>query len=231
MLDVFIIIDVPLQGAVGRQALPQKHRVHDGLPVDRVADGGDDVFIFAPVVVPEVKENAAVVAGFEIVAGKAVFSLELLGIFGVEERKVQLAGLQLHCLCVVVGDDFEDDTVDVCSALKIALVFLKNDRLTDVPACELICARADGAAEEIGGLEVFAIQKMLRQNRHRHVIQKCNVGSREAEGDGIVVFHRDFLHVLEVRRILRAVVGVHDGLNGELHVVCGEALAVVPGDI
>lgn len=60
---------------------------------------------------------------------------------------------------------------------------------------------------------------MLRQNRHRHVIQKCNVGSREAEGDGIVVFHRDFLHVLEVRRILRAVVGVHDGLNRELHVV------------
>ena len=72
---------------------------------------------------------------------------------------------------------------------------------------------------------------MLRQNRHRHVIQKCNVGSREAEGDGIVVFHRDFLHVLEVRRVLRAVVGVHDGLDREFHVVCGEALAVVPGDV
>ena len=72
---------------------------------------------------------------------------------------------------------------------------------------------------------------MLRQNRHRHVIQKCNVGSREAEGDGIVVFHRDFLHVLEVRGVLRAVVGVHDGLDREFHVVCGEALAVVPGDV
>ena len=158
VLDVFVIIDVPLQGAVGRQALPQKHRVHDGLPVDRIADGGDDVFIFGPVVVPEVKENAAVVAGFEIVAGKAVFSLELLGVFGVEERKVQLAGLQLHGLRIVVGDDLEDDAVDVCRALKIALVFLENDRLPHVPACELICARADRIAEEVGGLEVFAIQ-------------------------------------------------------------------------
>ena len=158
VLDVFIIIDVPLQGAVGRHALPQKHRIHDGLPVDRIADGGDDVFIFAPVVVPEVKENAAVVAGFEIVAGKAVFSLELLGIFGVEERKVQLAGLQLHGLRIVVGDDLEDDAVDVCRALKIALVFLKNNRLTDVPAGKLICACADRIAEEVGGLEVFALE-------------------------------------------------------------------------
>ena len=72
---------------------------------------------------------------------------------------------------------------------------------------------------------------MLRQNRHRHVVQERGVGSREAEGDGIVVFHRDFLHVLEVRRILRAVVGVHDGFDREFHVVCGEALAVVPGDV
>ena len=72
---------------------------------------------------------------------------------------------------------------------------------------------------------------MLRQNRHRHVVQECGVRGAEAEGDGVIVFHRDFLDIFKVRRVLRAVVGAHDGLNRELHVVCGEALAVVPGDV
>ena len=72
---------------------------------------------------------------------------------------------------------------------------------------------------------------MLRQNPHRHVVQECGVRGGETEGDGVIVFHRDFLDIFKVRRVLRAVVGVHDGLNREFHVVCGEALAVVPRDV
>ena len=47
----------------------------------------------------------------------------------------------------------------------------------------------------------------------------------------MVVQHRDLLHVLIVRRIFRAVVGVHDGFDRELDVVGRERLAVVPLDV
>ena len=134
VLDGVVVIDVALQRTVGRHALTQKHSVNDCLPVDRVADGGDDVFIFGPVVVPEVEQNPAVVAGFHIVAGKTVFANEILCIFGIEQRQVQLAGFQLYCLRVVVGNDFEDDAVDVRRTLKIAFVLFQNDCLPHVPA-------------------------------------------------------------------------------------------------
>ena len=134
VLYVFVIVDVSLQRTVGRHALTQKHSVNDCLPVQRAADSGDDVLVFRPVVVPEVKQNPAVVAGFHIVADKAVLANEILCIFGIEQRQVQLAGFQLYCLRVVVGNDFEDDAVDVRRTLKIAFVLFQNDCLPHVPA-------------------------------------------------------------------------------------------------
>ena len=69
---------------------------------------------------------------------------------------------------------------------------------------------------------------MLRQDRHRHVLQKCGVRLSEAERDGVVVEHGDLLHVLVIRRVFRAVVGVHDGFDREFDVPRRERLAVVP---
>ena len=69
---------------------------------------------------------------------------------------------------------------------------------------------------------------MLRQDRHRHVLQKCGVRLSEAERDGVVVEHGDLLHVLVIRRVFRAVVGVHDGFDREFDVLRRERLAVVP---
>ena len=69
---------------------------------------------------------------------------------------------------------------------------------------------------------------MLRQDRHRHVLQKCGVRLSEAERDGVVVEHGDLLHVLVIRRVFRAVVGVHDGFDREFDVLRCERPAVVP---
>lgn len=45
-----------------------------------------------------------------------------------------------------------------------------------------------------------------------------------------VVRHRNLLDVFKVRRVLRAVVGIHDGFDREPDVVCGEGLPIVPRD-
>ena len=71
---------------------------------------------------------------------------------------------------------------------------------------------------------------MLRKDCHRHVIEKCDVGRRQAERNGLVVRHRNLLDVFKVRRVLRAVVGIHDGFDRELYVRCGEGLPIVPRD-
>ena len=71
---------------------------------------------------------------------------------------------------------------------------------------------------------------MLRKDCHRHVIEKRHIGRRQAERNGLVVRHRNLLDVFKVRRVLRAVVGIHDGFDRELYVRCGEGLPIVPRD-
>ena len=69
---------------------------------------------------------------------------------------------------------------------------------------------------------------MLREDTHRHILQERHVRLGETEGDGLRVDDGDLLDVLIVRRVFRAVLGVHDGLDGELDVVGRERLAVMP---
>ena len=223
-----VVVDIALERAVRRHALPEQHRVDDGLTVDGVADGGDDVAVFRPVGVVEVEEDAAVVRGGHVVAGVAVLAREVLRVFRVEQRKVDLAGLELHRLRIVVGYDLEDDALDVRRAQEVVLVAHEHDGLPGVPAFELVGPCADGGAEKGGFLHVLALEQMLRQDRHRHVLQKCGVRLSEAERDGVVVEHGDLLHVLVIRRVFRAVVGVHDGFDREFDVLRRERLAVVP---
>ena len=70
---------------------------------------------------------------------------------------------------------------------------------------------------------------MLGQDGHGHVVQEGVVGGGELELHGVVVHHGDGLHVLIVGGILRLVVRVLDGLDGELHILGGERFPVVPG--
>ena len=72
---------------------------------------------------------------------------------------------------------------------------------------------------------------MLRQDRHRHVVEKRDVRRGEPERDRVVVDHGDLLDVLEVRRVFRAVFRVHDRFDRELHVLRRERLAVVPAHV
>ena len=170
MVHGLVVVDIALERAVRRHALPEQHRIDNGLTVDGVADGGDDVAVFRPVGVVEVEEDAAVVRGGHVVAGVAVLAREVLRVFRVEQRKVDLAGLKLHGLRVVVGYDLEDDALDVRRAQEVVLVAHEHDGLPGVPAFELVGPRADGGTEESGFLHVLALEQMLRQDRHRHVL-------------------------------------------------------------
>ena len=228
MLDALVVVDVPLQRAVGGHALAEEDGVDNRLPVDGIADGGDDVAVRRPVVVGEVEENAAVVRRRHVIERIAVRTGEALGVLRVKQRQIQLAGLQLHGLRVVVGDDLEDHAVDLRRAEVVVLVLHQHDRLARVPALELIRAGADGAAEKVGLLHVLPGEQVLREDTHRHILQKRHVRLGETESDGLRVDDGDLLDVLVVRRVLGAVLGVHDGLDGELDVIRCERLAVVP---
>ena len=227
-LHVLQVVEVALEGAVGRDAPAQEHRVHDGLPVNGAAHGGNQIPVLRPIGVLEVEEDAPVVRSLHLVDGEALFSLEIGRVLGGQQRQIQLPGLHLHRLGVVVGDNLEDDRLDVGGALEVVLVPGEGDGLPLVPGGQLIGAGTHRGAEEGGLLEVLPLQQVPGQHGHGHIVQKGRVGGREPEGDGVIVHHRDLLHVLIVGGVLRAVVRVHDGLDGELHVPGGEGLAVVP---
>ena len=72
---------------------------------------------------------------------------------------------------------------------------------------------------------------MLGQDGHGHVVQECVVGLGENEGNLGVGVDLDLLDLDVVGVVLGAVVGIHDGFDGELHIFSGELLTVVPFDI
>ena len=231
VLNILVVIDVPLQRTVGGHALPEQNGVHNRLPVNGIADCRDNVAVLGPIVIPEVEEDAAIVARLHIIARETVLACKLRGVLRVEQREVEFTGLQLKRLRVVVRDDLEDDAVDLRRALVIILIFHQDDGLSNVPAFELVWPGADRCAEEVRLLPVLAREQMLRQDGHRHVIEERNVRRGEAEGDRVVVCDGDLFDVLKVRRVFRTVFGVHDRLDREFHVVRRDRFAVVPREI
>ena len=71
---------------------------------------------------------------------------------------------------------------------------------------------------------------MGRQDGHGHILQEGHIRFRQPEGNGQVVGGGNFHHVLIVGGVLGAVFRVHDGLDGEFHVLGGKRLPVVPGN-
>ena len=55
MFYVFVIVNVPLQRTVCRHSLAKKHRIDNGLAVNRITDGRNDVPVFRPVIIRKVK--------------------------------------------------------------------------------------------------------------------------------------------------------------------------------
>ena len=51
--------------------------------------------------------------------------------------------VQLQCLGIVVGDDFEDDGVDLGSTAEVVGILHHGDGLTNVPAFQLVGAGAE----------------------------------------------------------------------------------------
>ena len=112
----------------------------------------------------------------------------------------------------------------------VVLILHQHDGLSHIPAFQLVGAGADGMAEEVGFLHILPLEKMGRQDGHGHILQEGHIGLSQPEGNGQVVGGGNFHHVLIVGGILGAVFRVHDGLDGEFHVLGGKRLPVVPGN-
>ena len=72
---------------------------------------------------------------------------------------------------------------------------------------------------------------MLRQDGHGHVVQECVVGLGQNKCDLGVGDDLDLLDLDVVGVILGTVVGIHDGFDGELDIVSGKLLPVMPLDV
>ena len=137
----------------------------------------------------------------------------------------------MQSLCVVVGDDLEDDGIDLCSAAKVVSVLDHGDSLANIPAFQLVRTGADGVLEVVGFPHILTLQLVLRQDGHGHVVQECEVGLGQNECDLGVGDNLDLTDLNVVGIVLGTVVGIHDSFDGELDIVSGELLAVVPLNI
>ena len=136
--------------------------------------------------------------------------------------------MQLESLGGVVGDNFENDGVDIGGTVKVVLIFDHDDGLAHVPAVQLVGAGAHGILKIIGFPHILPLEQVLGQDGHGHVVQERIVGLGQHEGDLGVGKHIDFLDLLVVGVVLGTVVGILDGFDGEFHILSSEAFPIVP---
>ena len=227
---IFVIIDVSLQRTVCRHSLAQKHGINDRLTVNRIAYRRNDVSVFRPVIVCEVKQDSAVICRCHIVAGKTVFFLEILRIFRVKQCQIQFAGFQLHCLCIIIRYNFENDLVNLWCTEVIIFIFCQNDRLAFIPAFQLVRTCSDRCSEEIRLLHIFTFQQVLRQDCHCHILQESHVWLGKPESYRLIIDHGNLFHILIVRCIFRSVFRIHDCFDGEFHIIRRKLFSIMPLD-
>ena len=228
LLNAVIVILVHLDGAVGNLTAAQQDSIQNCLTINGVVDCGDQIGIFLPVGIPEVVQNAAIVSGFHVINSQLIHAIEGLSVLGSNLGKIQLTILQLQSLGSIVGDDLKDDGVNVGSAAKVILVLHHNDGLAHFPVAELIGASADRRLEVVGAPHILALQQVLGNDGHGHVIQESVVRLAQNERDLGVADNLDFSDLFIVGGILRAIVGILDSGDGESYVLSGERLTIMP---
>lgn len=208
--------------------MPEQHALHDGVAVDGVADGRDDVFVLVPVRVVEVVQYAAVVGGFHIVDVEAFHVCKTFGILGRQLGQIHFSASQLQGPGVAVGNDLKHDVFYVWLPGKIRVVGAHRDRLAGFPRFQGVRPRSDGMAEKVRRLHVFPFQAVLWQNRDRHIVDKRHVWLCQFENHGLPVGRLNGFDIHKVGRVFRFVVRIHDGFDRELHVFGRKWLTIVP---
>ena len=228
MLYFFFIIYIPLQRAVSSHSLSQKHGVDNGLTVNGIADCRNNIPVFCPVFILEIKKNSPVIGGLHVIAGITLPTGKGLSILRRKKRHVQLPGLHLNCLRIVVGNNLKHNPVYIRAPFIIILIFHKRNRLPCVPAFQLIRPCAHRISEKIRLLHVLPFQKMAGQNPHSHIIKKRHIRRGKTKGNGVLIRHANLLHILIIRSVLRTVVRIHNGFYGKFHIIGGKRLPVMP---
>ena len=83
MFHILIIVDISLQWTIGRHSLPQKHCINNCLPVNTITYCRNNIFVFRPVIVAEIKHNTTIIRSCHIIAGIIICILKILCIFRV----------------------------------------------------------------------------------------------------------------------------------------------------
>ena len=81
MFHILIIVDISLQWTIGRHSLTQKHCINNCLPVNTITYCRNNIFIFRPVIVAEIKHNTTIIRSRHIIAGIIFCILKTLCIF------------------------------------------------------------------------------------------------------------------------------------------------------
>ena len=157
MLNVFIIINVTLQRSIRRHTLAKQYRLNDCIAVNSVADGRDNVSVFGPVLILEVKENSTVIRGLHIIACIAVLTCKQLCILRRKQRKIQLTGLHLHCLCIIICHNLKYNCINISCTGKILLILFHCNSLSCIPAYKLIWSCSNWCTEKVRCLPIFTL--------------------------------------------------------------------------
>ena len=223
------------RSAEGRGALAGPDQV--GLAVERQIDGAAHAHVGVRGAL-EVHQHVVV----DVAVGLEHHQLRgaALGVLRVRlvpaaARHVELAGLKRRDLRGAVADDHELDAVEIRPPLdEVVGILHVLDRLARLVLLELERPGADALVLELGERHVGGEDRRVSRGEHG---QERRLRSLEPEDHGVGVGRLDGLDVLvpELARVhLELGLGVRSpahGVEGVLHVLRREGLAVVPLDV
>ena len=153
---------------------------------------------------------------------------------GREIRHVHALGLELEKDGGLARDDPVHDAADIRAPLDVVvLVGHEHDLLAALPLLELVRPRAHGIRRVLGRFPELAFlgvlgEEVLGQHGRAPASESLGIGLRVDDPHRVRIQHLDVPHQLEVVPVRRGSLRIHHGLVGEMDVLGGERLAVVP---
>ena len=193
-----------------------------------MADRRNNIPVLLPERIVKVKKYSPIIGRLHVIADIPFPVRKASRRFRRKECQIQFTRRHLERLCVVIADNLKYHLVDVGRPLEIVLIFCQDDGLPHIPAFQLIRPGSHRRTEKIGSLHILPRKQMLRKNCHRHVVQKGHIRCRQAEGNRVLIRHRDLLHILKVGGVLGSVFRIHHRFYGKLHILRRKRLTVMP---
>ncbi len=155
-------------------SLSKKNRIYNRLSVNSIAHSRNQVFIFLPVLVPEIKQNSSVIGCFSYHSRYMPHHLQKVAAsFGVSKARSSSPDFSCNAFCIVICHDFEHYCINIRLTFKIIFILYQSDRLSFFQLSSLYGPVPTGLRKKSEVCMSSPSPEDLEAHSHGHVVRNA----------------------------------------------------------